>query len=97
MKIGLKYCGGCNPNYERSDIVKRARAEYPRAVFEPYRADAGYDLVLVICGCLEECFTFSCRNSRHGIVSIRDPEEYRRFQNVMESIGEFPRPQTDPS
>ena len=53
MKIGLKYCGGCNPNYERSDIVKRARNEYPSVTFEPYRVEDEYDLVLVICGCLE--------------------------------------------
>ena len=95
MKIGSKYCGGCNPNYERSGIVKRARAEYPGVIFEPYRADAGYDLVLMICGCLQECTTFSCENSTHGVISIRAPEEYQRFRDFMESVGERPAPAAD--
>ncbi len=88
MRIGLKYCGGCNPNYERSGIVKRARAEYPRAEFTPYDKAGYYDLVLVICGCLEECFTFACANSRHGAILVRAPEEYRRLQAFMEAVGE---------
>lgn len=88
MRIGLKYCGGCNPNYERSSIVKRARREFPQTLFEPYDPAASYDVVLVICGCLEECFHFSCGNSRNGIISIRDPEEYRRLQEFMGRAGE---------
>lgn len=79
MRIGLKYCGGCNPNYERASIVKRARQEYPAICFEPYDPDASYDVVLVICGCLEECFTFSCTNSSHGLIHIRALEEYQRL------------------
>lgn len=94
MKIGLKYCGGCNPNYERSSIVKRAREEYPCVTFEPFQPEANYDVVLVICGCLEECFAFSCCNSVHGTIAIRDPEEYERFTSFMELYddGETPSP-----
>lgn len=86
MKIGLKYCGGCNPNYERSHIVKRARAEYPQAVFAPYDPEDAYDLVLMICGCLEECTSFNCSNSRCGIVRIRSEEEYIRLQQAMKKM-----------
>lgn len=83
MRIGLKYCGGCNPNYERSDIVKRAKADYPDVIFEPHKAEAEYDVVLVICGCLEECSTFSCTNSTHGMIYIRFLEEYTRLSEFM--------------
>lgn len=84
MQIGLKYCGGCNPNYERRSIVDRARKDYPAAHFESYDPARVYDVVLVICGCLEECFTFSCDNSVHGTISIRSLEEYQRLRLFME-------------
>lgn len=96
MRIGLKYCGGCNPNYERSDIVKRARADYPYVTFEPHRAEAEYDVVLVICGCLEECSTFSCENSAHGMIHIRSLEEYDRLSAFMGPHQSPPAPDTRP-
>ena len=43
MLIGLKYCGGCNPNYERRRLVERARKEYPDVCFEPYDVDKVYE------------------------------------------------------
>lgn len=96
MKIGLKYCGGCNPNYERSDIVKRARVDYPHAVFESHRAEARYDLVLVVCGCLEECSTFSCENSIHGMIHIRSLEEYDRLTAFMKLHQQLSESATSP-
>lgn len=90
MRIGLKYCGGCNPNYERSSIVKRAREEYPHILFELWDPDEEYETVLVICGCLEECFTFSCGNSRGGSIPIRAPEEYQRLQRFLSEAGITP-------
>lgn len=85
MRIGLKYCGGCNPNYERSSIAKRAQTDYPHIQFEPYDPAHHYDAVLVICGCLAECFTFTCANSDHGIVPIRSPQEYHRLVDLINS------------
>ena len=87
MLIGLKYCGGCNLNYERRRLVERARKEYPDVCFEPYDVDKVYDVVLVICGCLEECFTFTCENSVHGTLCVRSPEEYQRIQEFISSMS----------
>lgn len=83
MQIGLKYCGGCNPNYERRSVAERAKQDYPAVHFEPYDPNHVYDVVLVICGCLEECFTFSCSNSVHGTISIRSLQEYQRLCSFM--------------
>lgn len=86
MTIGIKYCGGCNPNYERGDIVARAKAEYPDVCFEPYDPLESYTLVLIICGCLKECFTFHFQNSANGHIFIRNPGEYQRFSEIMANL-----------
>lgn len=98
MKIGLKYCGGCNPNYERGALAARARREFPEHSFAPYDERGAYDLVLVICGCLEECFTFPCENSRLGAVWVRTPEEYGRIRQALRpsESAAAERPQASP-
>ena len=93
MVVGVKYCGGCNPNYHRRSIVSRAQKEFPHVSFCAYDPAADYDLVVVICGCMEECFTFSCSNSTHGLVWIRSLQEYDRLHDalrVMETIFQVP-------
>lgn len=25
MRIGIKYCGGCNPGYDRTDLIKKIK------------------------------------------------------------------------
>jgi len=54
--IGIKYCGGCNPRYDRVAAVAAAK-EKLGARYEFAWAEAGplYDHVLVVCGCQVKC------------------------------------------
>lgn len=29
MKIGIKYCGGCNPRYDRNQEVEKLKKNFP--------------------------------------------------------------------
>ena len=29
MKVGIKYCGGCNPRYDRGEFVSKLLAAHP--------------------------------------------------------------------
>lgn len=29
MTVAVKYCGGCNPRYERTELAERLRADFP--------------------------------------------------------------------
>ena len=51
--IGVRYCGGCNPRYNRTAAVEQLRAVFPDVVFCP--AARGQALVLVVCGCSVRC------------------------------------------
>ncbi|MBM6926987.1 hypothetical protein [Pseudoflavonifractor phocaeensis] len=55
MRIGIKYCGGCNPRYDRVAYVQTLACRYPNAVFEPAEPGRDYDVVLVVCGCSARC------------------------------------------
>jgi hypothetical protein len=55
LKIGVKYCGGCNPNYDRVALVKQIEERF-RGKASLARADSkGIDLVLAVVGCSTAC------------------------------------------
>ena len=49
--IGLRFCGGCNPRYDRMAAVERLRTLCPAA---PSQAGT-----LVVCGCHARCASVS--------------------------------------
>ncbi len=55
MDIGVKFCGGCNPTYERGAVYREYRDRYPEHHFETVDLKKKYDRILVICGCEKAC------------------------------------------
>lgn len=55
MRVGVKYCGGCNPRYDRVAFVERFRRRHPEATVEPAVTGVVYDCLLVVCGCSAQC------------------------------------------
>ena len=55
MKIGVKYCGGCNSSYDRTAAVDTIRARMSGHELVPYTEDGAFDAVLVVCGCSSRC------------------------------------------
>lgn len=58
MRVGVKYCGGCNARYDRTALVARLKAALGGGVDWVGAAaelDAPLDFVLVVCGCTAAC------------------------------------------
>ena len=55
QRIGVKYCGGCNPSYDRVALVKRMERDLSNeAEFVSFEAHP-LDLIMVVCGCETAC------------------------------------------
>lgn len=55
-KVILRYCGGCNPRYDRAALVSRLERDFPEVNLEPYSGfPEDYQGILVICGCAARC------------------------------------------
>jgi 4-hydroxybutyrate CoA-transferase len=54
LKIAVKYCGGCNPRFDRKALVAELLAEFPQLVAVK-ADDPGADLGLVVGGCTRGC------------------------------------------
>lgn len=55
MRIGVKYCGGCNSHYNRREQIKKLAGKYETVRFEPVEDGKDYDIVLLVCGCMRTC------------------------------------------
>jgi len=54
--IGILYCGGCNPHFDRVALVEKIQALEPISVsFEHLQRGKEYDAVLVVFGCSNSC------------------------------------------
>ena len=52
-RLAIKFCGGCNPVFERGEVVKRIREGLPVAQWVSWEEES--DLVLIINGCPTAC------------------------------------------
>lgn len=57
-KVAVRYCGGCNPRYDRGAMVKRITEKHPEWDVENAREGEDYDLLLVIGGCSACCAAY---------------------------------------
>jgi len=55
LKVGIKFCGGCNPTFDRiSASLEIKKALKDEVVFTDYR-ESGVDLILAFMGCKSAC------------------------------------------
>ena len=54
-KIGIKFCGGCNPKYDRAAWLKKLQEKPGEKIEWVYGFYPEVSLYLVICGCETAC------------------------------------------
>ena len=54
MKIGVKYCGNCNPHVPMPSVLQGLVERVPAAEFVPWDSP-GCGVLLVLCGCPNGC------------------------------------------
>ena len=77
MDIGVKFCGGCNPMYDRGKLYKRIIEAYSEHSFEAADETKNYETLLAICGCERACVNTD---------SYKKEKEIRIFQDLVPEI-----------
>jgi hypothetical protein len=54
-KVALKYCGGCDCTYDRSEFAKKLKQAADGRIDWVTMDDAGFDMILMIHGCPVSC------------------------------------------
>lgn len=87
MVCGVRFCGGCNPRYERGDALERIRKYFSGRVDFRY-AEEGvmYDLLLVIGGCSSCCASHCQYETKGDRVIMWDQSHIEEVIERIESI-----------
>lgn len=63
----VKYCGGCNPTYDRTAVVQRLEEKLGEKL-ETAEAGKQYEEIYVVCGCSTHCVDISELKADHVVV-----------------------------
>lgn len=89
MICGVKFCGGCNPRYERGTALEKIRAHFEGRIDFRYAEEGDrYDLLLVIGGCPSCCASHCQYESEHDCVKMWDESHVKdiikKFERILE-------------
>ena len=59
LRVGVKYCGGCNPEYDRVALVEQIRERLEGKVSFVPPESHGVDIILAVQGCKTACADLS--------------------------------------
>ena len=89
LKIGIKYCGGCNPGYDRVALVKQIEKSLQGKVefVSPESQDVA--LILAVQGCSTACADLSAFQGMEirTITNIEGAEKL--IKEIRKQLGSF--------
>jgi hypothetical protein len=55
MKVVIKFCGGCDPAFDRVEVFQRVKIVAGDSIEWLQVGQQDYDAVLMVCGCHKAC------------------------------------------
>lgn len=79
-KVRIRYCGGCNPRYDRARLADRIRKAFPEY---DYTASEDADLTVSLCGCPARCIAEDAETS----LTVFNLTEWKEIEDFLNSKG----------
>lgn len=88
MNIFVKYCGGCNPRYDRKKIVDRLKEDFEGINIISRLDKKICDFVVVIAGCTSACVNHDDIEGKYGKFIVKDLRDYEILKSILSAIVE---------
>lgn len=86
MKIGVKYCGGCNVKYDRKHFIESIKKQFPFNYCNA-KPNIEYDILLVLCGCFSCCADYKQLKYKYKRVVVKEESDYMEVVNAFEELS----------
>lgn len=86
VQIGIKYCGGCNPRYDRVREVASLIRQFPSFTFQ-YDTAVYCPIWIVVCGCQSACCPTDDLSGGQ-ILRLREPKDFLAVRRELERLRE---------
>lgn len=87
MVIGIKYCGGCNPVYDRGKRVRKFQEANPGHEYVTSSDRKDCDYWMVVCGCSRLCAGLEGLSARRKVVMLCDEVSFQVFERELQAVG----------
>ena len=84
MNIYVKYCGGCNPRYDREAFVNELKERLPQHKFSENHEDP--DASMIVCGCSCACADKSGCAAPYGMITVWQRQD---VGDIKEQLDHF--------
>jgi hypothetical protein len=85
-KIGVKYCGGCNPSYERVEMIQQVQSSLKDRFIFSIHDQQDLDMMVLVNGCPRACAN---KNSNHPEVPSRSIVGENDFNSLIDWLKAF--------
>jgi len=76
MKCGVRFCGGCNPKYDRGAVYEFIKQNLQEEIqFEYAEEGIIYDMLLIVGGCTNCCASYDAYITSRGVIKIWQAED----------------------
>jgi hypothetical protein len=83
IKVGIKYCGGCNPYYDRVALVRQIEKRLGERVEFVSAANDDVDLVLAVEGCNTACADLSSFDNKEIRIISKTEDADDFIQDIL--------------
>ncbi|HVI43032.1 MAG TPA: hypothetical protein VM577_20690 [Anaerovoracaceae bacterium] len=86
MLVGVKFCGGCNPRYDRGKALETIKKQIQGlAEFAIAEEGAEYDYLLVIGGCTNCCASYCQYKVRNDTIHMWDESHIEKAIKIIKN------------
>lgn len=87
MKCGIRFCGGCNPRYDRGKALLTLEEKLKDEVnFVIAEENVLYDLLLVIGGCTNCCASYEQFKTKNRVLRMSDEADIENIVKVIKKL-----------
>ncbi len=85
MKCGVRFCGGCNPRYDRRAALEEIERQLKDVDFVNAVEGYPHDLLLVIGGCTNCCASYEQFDTKQGVLKMWDKTHIDNICDELEN------------
>ncbi|NLD20389.1 MAG: hypothetical protein GX663_09150 [Clostridiales bacterium] len=83
MKCGIRFCGGCNPRYDRGKACEGIKASVDNMDFLNAVEGNEYDTLLVIGGCTNCCASYDQYKVKGDVYKMWDKDHVELIKDKL--------------
>jgi hypothetical protein len=88
LKIGVKYCGGCNPSYERVEMIERIQFRFNDRFLFLRHDEPDIEVTVLMSGCHRACARRDFNSTEISYCSITEENDFDTLMNWLKSLDQ---------